>query len=217
MRLTSIKLYFLTISTAILATACENGTGSFDAKLPTQGGDAEAAAGKQGLGVKNYEQMYQSMLAATGVNPNINGNTGIRDYFTNNKTNLPNSFTITEFAPTHVNAVIGLTGLICDRLIKDGTAKAAFYPAPLNTLNTGTGTIANLFANQTQKQALIDLYFDKFWGVELEPTAARIQAKDEAMTLMNDLISNYATNNSGQAVAVAEGMCVAVLSSNIFF
>lgn len=155
------------------------------------------------VGVKNFEQVLETMSVLTGVDANVNS---VSNTYEDLKTQLPTNNDIKTFLPAHQVAVTKLAAEYCDELVDDNNLRGSIWPGfnfggtPTNSLN------ANGRAN------VINQAIDKFWGMGTVSAADKNAAIVELQILVADLIANEA-NNSATTRTVVKGVCIATLAT----
>jgi len=155
------------------------------------------------VGVKNFEQVRETMAVLTGVNPNTNS---IRNTYEDLKTQLPTNNDIKTFLPAHQVAVTKLAAEYCDELVDSSALRGGIWPG----FNFGGTPTNSLDANG--RATVINQTIDKFWGVGTVEVTDRNAALVELQLLISDLLLNEA-NNSTTTRTVVKGVCIATLAS----
>jgi hypothetical protein len=159
------------------------------------------------VGVKSFDQVYQSMAVATGVKVNYDGN--LVNTFNILTTSLPSNNDIASFLPNNQIAVTKLSAEFCQRLVEDATLRAAIWP----TLNF-TQAPKTIFATANKaanKQTIINQAIDRF----LPPldTETRTDTYNQLSDLFEALLDGTNVNDSAVTRNVVKGMCITTLSS----
>jgi hypothetical protein len=155
------------------------------------------------VGVKNFEQVLETMSVLTGVDANTNT---INDTYQDLKTQLPTNNDIKTFLPAHQVAVTKLAAEYCDELVDDNSLRGSVWPGfnfggtPTNSLN------ANGRAN------IINQAIDKFWGMGTVSAVDKNAAIVELQILVADLVANEA-NTQTTTRTVVKGVCIATLAT----
>jgi hypothetical protein len=155
------------------------------------------------VGVKNFEQVLETMSVLTGVDANTNA---INDTYQDLKTQLPTNNDIKTFLPAHQVAVTKLAAEYCDELVDDNSLRGSVWPGfnfggtPTNSLN------ANGRAN------IINQAIDKFWGMGTVSAVDKNAAIVELQILVADLVANEA-NTQTTTRTVVKGVCIATLAT----
>ncbi|MFT6070658.1 MAG: hypothetical protein ACJAT2_001380 [Bacteriovoracaceae bacterium] len=155
------------------------------------------------VGVKNFEQVLETMSVLTGVDANTNS---ISNTYEDLKTQLPTNNDIKTFLPAHQVAVTKLAAEYCDELVDDSNLRGSVWPG----FNFG-GTPTNSL-NPNGRAAVINQAIDKFWGLGTVSAADKNAAIVELQILMADLIVGEA-NNSATTRTVVKGVCIATLAT----
>ncbi len=155
------------------------------------------------VGVKNFEQVLETMSVLTGVDANTNA---INNTYEDLKTQLPTNNDIKTFLPAHQVAVTKLAAEYCDELVDDNNLRGSIWPG----FNFG-GTPTNSL-NPNGRATIINQAIDKFWGLGTVSGADKNAAIVELQILMADLIVGEA-NNSATTRTVVKGVCIATLAT----
>lgn len=155
------------------------------------------------VGVKNFEQINETMAVLTGVDPGTNA---ISNVYRDLEVQLPTDNSIKSFLSANQVAVTKLAAEYCHALVDSGTLRAAVWPG----FNFG-GTPNSVLANNTQKIQFIDQTLNQFWGMNVggDRTASQL----EMLSLMNDLLQGENLGNNGTTRDTAKGICTAALAS----
>ena len=226
------KISALLILTAMLATFThcvseEKASTSSSTRSPSSNPTTTGSSGATGVaaiqvttGVKNHEQIFQTMSALTGV---PTSNAGVLNVYNEVAPTLPTSNDVKAFlAPNNV-AVVKLAAEYCNQLLENQALRDALFNTSYNNLamiNFSTVTLANLSVPAT-KASFIQRLTDNFWGgiiseedlneseADLNDLFNYLQNGD---SMANPVVPAEANNNAG-AKKVAKGVCTAVLSS----
>lgn len=155
------------------------------------------------VGVKNFEQVLETMGVLTGVDPNVNS---VRNTYEDLKTQLPTNNDIKTFLPAHQVAVTKLAAEYCDELVDDSGLRGSVWPG----FNFGGTPAASLDANG--RATVINQTIDRFWGVGTVEVTDRNAAQVELQVLIADLLQNEA-ENSTTTRTVVKGVCIATLAT----
>lgn len=154
------------------------------------------------LGVKNFEQINETMSVLTGVDPSTRD---IENTFEELEVQLPGDNNIKSFLSANQVAITKLAAEYCDVLVDDGTLRAQVWPG-LNFSNSPN----QVLSNNAQKLGVIIQTLDKFWGMT---TDNRATSETEMLSLMNDLLAGENLGNRGTTATVMKGVCTAALAS----
>ncbi len=177
-----------------------NNTGGGD---PDPGDPPPIVLEEVDVGVKNFEQVRETMAVLTGVDPNTSS---IRNTYEDLKTQLPTNNDIKTFLPAHQVAVTKLAAEYCDELVDSSALRGGVWPG----FNFG-GTPTNSL-NANGRATIINQTVDKFWGVGTIEVSDRNAALVELQLLISDLLLNE-DNNSTTTRTVVKGVCIATLAS----
>lgn len=166
-------------------------------------------------GIKNHEQILQTMATLTGIDPYLPMYARVMGVYTQVSFSLPTDNDVKVFSPTHQIAVTKLAAEFCDSLIEggivdnkrvpDANLRSAIWPqidfesAPSVALTP-----------EKQKIAVANT-MDAFWlGIPEQEELA--MAQNELVNLLNALIQQEADNKT-TTIWTMKGMCTATLSS----
>jgi hypothetical protein len=172
-------------------------------------------SGQQGIGIRNFEQIYATMTQVTGIDPMASGNTSISNYYNNNKTSLPATNELSNLQANHLIAIMNLATKYCALAGSNATIRQNFYAGtnfgtPSSTFNSQKPS--TLLETSTQKIELAEFLLNKFWGNEIQTTRNRSDAISTLTALMDDVASGYADTNQF-LIAVMDSVCTAALAS----
>lgn len=155
------------------------------------------------IGVKTFEEIYQTFSAVTGV-PENQGN--VLGVYRNVVDSLPTSSDVKGFLPANQVAIAKLASEFCTQLVDTNNGnRAGIWPgAEYNQ------TLANF--NVGRRMTIIQNMLDAFWGMDVVSDAERAMAEDELLNLM-DLLDDNETNTSANTRKVIKGACTVALSS----
>lgn len=187
-------------------------------------GATEAARTAASVGVLNFEQIDATFSAITGMS-RFNNN-DIRDAFNENFLGLPESNDIKAFNAANTMAIFKLASQYCASMVANTTARNAFFGDFIN-LNQSPNSV---LSNSTQKRAFVDGMISKAWGVaddemlngyqamKLDADGNEVMssipgARNELLSLVDDLLDGENLGQSNTTRAVAIGVCSAMLSS----
>ena len=159
------------------------------------------------VGVKNFDQVYQSMAASTGVSVNYDGN--LVNTYNILTTSLPSNNDIGSYLPNNQIAVTKLAGEFCQRLLEDVNLRKVIWPTmDFNQAPKVIFAVANKAAN---KQTIINQAMTSF----LPPLDAdsKVQTYNELNDLFEALLDGTDVNSNVSTKAVVKGMCITTLSS----
>lgn len=169
------------------------------------------------VGIKNYEEIYHTFVAVTGV-PEFDNLVKV-DY--NLVTaSLPTTNDIKSFLPPNQVAILRLASMFCTRLIDNNGSRSQIWPdqeynLPLNNFG------------DDKKLIVVQKMLDAFWGPHAgseidevaselsgEETTYRQSSESQLVTLMNDLKDGLSlTNNAQNTRKLMKSACTAALSS----
>lgn len=177
-------------------------------EIPDPGGDDTEMTNPVALeqvevGVKNFEQINETMAMLTGVDPNT---TAIRNTYNTIVVQLPTENDIKSFIAANQVAISKLAAEYCDRLVESGTLRSNVYPN-FNFGATGTGAFS-----QANRDHIINRSMDVFWGPSMD-APARVASQAELQSLMTDLIAGENLSQTVNVRKIVKGVCTAVLAS----
>jgi hypothetical protein len=185
----------------------EVGDGAYQSNTPTnttKDEGQEIAETEVSIGVKNHEQILQSMSAVTGID--AFSNTSIMSIYRQVETTLPTENDVKVYTTTSQIAVTKLAAEFCFQLTTTtyATQRMAIWPTLNLTALSGTAF------NVANEKAFIADTVRVFWGNMLTQEEFDI-ANNEMMTLINNLIANQ--NTAAATQRTVRGACTAALSS----
>lgn len=155
------------------------------------------------VGIKNFEQINETMAALTGVNPMTNS---VRNTFNDLETQLPTGNNLKSFLAANQVAITKLAAEYCDELVDDGALRASVWPG----FNFGN-TPNQVLSNNTQKVNLINQTLNRFWGSGLG--GDRSSSQLEMLSLTNELLNGENLGSSTTTRTTIKGLCTAALAS----
>jgi hypothetical protein len=159
---------------------------------------------KSSVGLKNYEQINESMAVITGI-PTTTA--AVRAVFAELSTSMPTDNDIKGFLGSQQVSVFKLAVEYCDALVKDPAKRALFFPG-VNFAGTPAAVL-----NATGKQQIADTLVTKIWGKDLD----FLPPHNESVAMVTGLIDNVLVGKNTATVAVTgaviTGTCTAVLAS----
>ncbi len=201
-------------STASKSTAPSTATGDAgdidsDAELPDglvmppmNNPTTETELDQIDVGVKNFEQVFQSMVAVTGV-PSTN--TSVQNLYKEIVVQLPADNNVKSFLPANQVAITKLAAEFCEQLVENGTLRAVIWP----TINFGQ-TPTQVFS-AANKQLIINQAIDRF----LPPldTQTRTSTVSELTKLFDELLTGENLSSSVTTRKLVKAMCISTLAS----
>lgn len=172
--------------------------GSITGEFSEQGA-TEVAKSVTSVGIKDFEQIYRSMAAVTGINPADERD--IRDAYEDLSSQLPNDNSIKTFSSSTQFAIFKLGSEFCDTMVDNGTYRNAAFP----TANMGAG-----LNNASSKGQLVDDLMNRFWGVGVQDAQLVADTRMELLSLVDELQSGE-TLNATTTRNVAKGVCSSLL------
>lgn len=154
------------------------------------------------VGVKDFEQINATMSAVTGV-PTTDG--AIQTVYRTVVTQLPSDNSIKSFLPAHQVAITKLAAEYCERLVENGTLRAAIWPG----INFDGNPPAVFTA--ANKAAIINRTIDRFIG-PLE-SQERVLTFNELTSLFDTLLAGENLTINTTTKKVVKGVCISSLAS----
>jgi hypothetical protein len=154
------------------------------------------------VGVKNFEQINNTMSTLTGV-PTTDAT--IANVYNDIAIQLPSDNNVKNFLPSMQVAITKLATEYCDRTVETDAYRTKIW----TTVNFNNGPSTAF--TPTVKATMINETVDKFFG---PIDAAQIdKAKTELLALYDMLMSGESTTSNATTKKVVKGLCVASLSS----
>lgn len=170
---------------------------------PINSPTSESANDELDIGIKNFEQIYLSMSAATGVSVTYDSSLVVN--YKSISGQLPVDNDIKSFLPNNQIAVTKMASEFCQRLLEDAALRTVVWP----TINFATAP-KTLFT-AANKQIIINQSIDRFMPPLDEETKKLTYA--ELSDLFEILLKDSDINTSVTSRTVAKGMCITTLSS----
>jgi hypothetical protein len=159
---------------------------------------------KSSVGLKNYEQINESMAVITGV-PSTTA--AVRTVFAELSTSMPTDHDIKGFLGSQQVSVFKLAVEYCDALVKDPARRALFFPGV-----NFAGTPATVL-NASGKQQIADTLVTKIWGKDLDFLPPHNESVATVIGLIDGVLVGKNTATVAVTSAVITGTCTAVLAS----
>lgn len=169
---------------------------------PINAPTAETELSEMDVGVKNFEQIYLSMAAATGVSPTENATLNLYKEII---VQLPADNNVKSFLPSNQVAITKLAAEFCEKLVETGSLRSVIWPS----INFGQ-TPTQVF-NAANKKIIIDAAIARF----LPPLDSQNQVYtyNELVRLFDELLTGEDLNTSVTTRKVIKGMCISTLAS----
>lgn len=154
------------------------------------------------VGVKNYEQILQSMSAATGVSA---ADTTIQNMYKELTVQLPVDNNIKSFLPSNQVAITKLAAEYCEKLVETQELRAVVWPTIDFTKNpTQVFSAAN-------KSLIINQAITRF----LPPMESDLlaQTSTELGKLFDELLTGENLSSNVTTRKIVKGMCISTLAS----
>lgn len=211
-----IDLKFLMIASIALGVgACapklDNGlTAAGEAFDPAGNGEDVLFVPPSNTGIKNYEQIYRSMLAVSGTSPETQSNgRSLAQRYNEVRLQLPLSNEIASISPTHQVAIAKLATFVCEASVDDGNIRSEIWP--MVDFNVGP---AQLSSGPLRSQ-IIHATIDAFWGSNLSQLPSDSVVESELEAVLDEISASSALGENGQGTRDAlTGLCAAALASS---
>ena len=154
------------------------------------------------VGVKDFEQVYRSMAAVTGVDST---NTTLVNLFSQLSSQLPSDNSIKGFLPSNQVAITKLAAEYCELLVENATLRVVIWPN-LNFAQTPQQAF-----NAASKQLIINQTMTRF----LPPLNAAMTTStyNELSKLWDDLLAGDVLTSNVTTRKIVKGMCISTLAS----
>ena len=169
---------------------------------PINAPTAETELSEMDVGVKNFEQIYLSMAAATGVSPT---ETATLNLYKQIIVQLPADNNVKSFLPSNQVAITKLSAEFCEKLVETAALRTIIWPS----INFG-GTPTTVF-NAANKKIIIDAAILKF----MPPLDSQNQVftYNELAKLFDELLTGEDLGSSVTTRKVVKSMCISTLAS----
>lgn len=159
---------------------------------------------KLALGLRNYDQINQTMSALTGVPTSTPAvATAFNTALT---TSMPTDSDPHGFLGSQQVAIFKLSVEYCDALVADQALRTAFF----GNFNFAGAPAVSL--NDAGKAALADTLVTKLVGKDLSTIPPHADSVAMVTTLINDLLAGKDANNAALTPVVATAACASTLS-----
>jgi hypothetical protein len=184
-------------------------------------------SGKAAIGVKNFDQIFYSMVEVTGLSATpltqsplkeIYGTAGTSGTYLNLKPGLPATNAASGFSPSQMLNILTLATTFCDKMAKDpqgrklllqGSGLINEATSPFNFISASPSTT---FADANKRADLSAFFANKFWGPKVDGDLDRQASEDQITSLIVDLSSGSASPTP-TIQSVVTGACAAALGS----
>lgn len=158
------------------------------------------------VGIKNHEQILQTMASLTGVDPQTNNS--VMQMYNQVALSLPTGNDVKVFSPTHQIAISKLAAQFCNVLVDTQALRVVVWP------NFNFGMAPGAEMSIARRTDAINSVVDAFWMGMVEGDEL-IDAKMELDALLVQLSTpgTNETNNGALTVKAMKGLCTATLSS----
>lgn len=156
------------------------------------------------IGVKTFEEIYQSFSAITGI---PESQTNVLGVYRNVVDSLPTSSDVKGFLPANQVAIAKLASEFCTQLVDtDNGNRMGIWPGAEYNIRLSD-------FNNTRRMTVVRNMLDAFWGMGVVSDADRASAEDELYDLMIELSVGESTTSSASTRKVMKGACTVSLSS----
>lgn len=169
-----------------------------------EAGANEVTGAATSVAVKDFEQVYETYQALTGISSLNDGN--IRGAYTAIAGQLANDNDVKKLSVSTNIAHIKLAGVFCDRMFSDSQ-----YYTGLVSFNLGSRANDVLVGRTSNQIELADALMNKFWGTGTQDQEEYQQNLDVLLELIEDLLVEENVTNSQSSRRVARGVCTSLL------
>lgn len=175
---------------------------------PAAAPDEEDLEPRPDVGIRNFEQINDSMSVTTGVPKNT---PQVEQTFDEIMQALPSSNDIRTFVSAHQTSISKLALEYCDALVNSGNLRQAFF----GTQFEFTQPVPTAFSSQLKRDRVIDAVLDRMVGINLATQPDRMALEQELNQLIDGMIQgcNATTCPASRTQAVVKATCAAVLPS----
>ena len=187
----------------------------YEVPTPPKNEEQELNETQVTVGIKNHEQILQTMASLTGIDPYLPVYSRVLAVYTQVTLSLPTDNDVKVFSPTHQIAVTKLAAEFCDNLVEGGfngntrVLDTALRSAVWPTIEFGSAPSVAL--TPAKQKIAVSNVIDAFWLDMLEEEELTM-AKNDLTLLLNDLIQ-LETDNRNLTLKAMKGLCTATLSS----
>lgn len=154
------------------------------------------------VGVKNFEQIYLSMAAVTGVSPTT---TSVQNLYREIIVQLPADNNVKSFLPANQVAITKLAAEYCEVLLETASLRSVIWP----TINFGQ-TPTQVFS-ASNKTLIVNQAIDRF--MPPMDSVSRTATVNELIKLFDELLTGENLASSVTTRKVVKGMCISTLAS----
>ena len=156
------------------------------------------------VGVKNYEQILNTMAVLTGVSLE---DRDIRNTYADVKDQLPTSNDIKSFQSANQVAILKLASEFCNELVNSGELRSNIWP----DFNFGERPSREL--DLDGRSYIIERSIDHFWMISEEEFSIKLSAQAELSSLITDLLAEEEQDSSAVTRDIVKGVCISTLGS----
>lgn len=170
--------------------------------------EAQDIAPQSVIGVRNFDEIYASMAALTGVSIN---QADVRATYTQLRQQLPSVSSLDSFLTSNQMAITQLSIKFCDALVEDTTLRASYFPDMDFNANANNGFSAAL------KGAIINPLNQRMLGEGVSTQPQQSDVYNEVSNLIDRLsvCSNQNTCGVDTTKTVVKASCAALLGSAV--
>ena len=156
------------------------------------------------VGVKNYEQILNTMAVLTGVSLE---DREIRNTYADVKDQLPTSNDIKSFQSANQVAILKLASEFCNELVNSEELRSNIW----REFNFGQRPSSIL--NADGWDFIIERSIDHFWMISEEEYSIKVSAQAELSSLITDLLAEETQDSSAVTRDIVKGVCISTLGS----
>lgn len=152
------------------------------------------------IGMRNFDQINNTMATLTGVNPD---SSSVRNTFNDLKQQLPGGYDVRTFVSAHQVGIFKLAFQYCDEMVRSRNLREDFFDN-ISDIGTNQGLEA-VFPARTDE--IIDQLVTRMIGNNL----ANQPSRAELRPILRSLVTQVSSNNDASTVLTST--CAAVLGS----
>ncbi len=168
----------------------------------------EVQVGVPNVGVRDFAQINDSMAALTGVD---RGTSNVRTAYDDLRQQLPSTSDVMSFVSSQQVAIAKLGLEYCDTLVDSSNLRQNFF----GTAFEFTQPVVVAFADQTDRDQIINPLIDQMYGINVSTQPSRAEAAPVLNDLLDDLTLGCNAQNCDavRTRTIVKATCAAVLSS----
>lgn len=156
------------------------------------------------VGVKNFEELNQTMSLLTGVPTSASS---ITNLYRDLQVQLPTSNDIKSLLSINQLSMMKLSAEYCHLLVEDGTKRAVIWPTTVFSEAAQTAVFG------AKRTAILDAMMLKFWKVQSQDLASYQAERIEMGALIDELLVGMNLASSTTTRTIIKSVCTAALSS----